>query len=86
MWLDAAPYLAALLALGHVAHHAGVSARVAQRHVPLVRCDVLLDRLLKRLTLLLDALLHLVAQLLVDSKVLHLQLHVALLLRVNEIG
>ena len=86
MWLDAAPNLAALLALGHVARHGGVSARVAQRHVPLVGCNVLLNRLLKRLTLLLDALLHLIAQLLVDSKVLHLQLHVALLLRVNEVG
>ena len=86
MWLDAAPNLAALLALGHVALHGGVSASVAQRHVPLVRCNVLLNRLLKCLTLLLDALLHLIAQLLVDSKVLHLQLHVALLLRVNEVG
>ena len=68
-----------------MARHGVVSAGVAQGHVPLVSGHVLLDRMLKRFPLLLDALLHLVSQLLIDSEVLHLQLHVALLLSVDQV-
>ena len=83
--LDAAPDLAARLALGHVARYAVIAAGDAEGHVPVIRGHVLLNRLLERLSLLLNALFHFGAQLLIDPKVLHLKLHIALFLRVNEI-
>ena len=48
--------------------------------------DVLINGVLQSLALLKNAVLHLAAQLVVDLEVLHLELHIALLLRVNELG
>ena len=81
--LDAASDLTTHLALGHVTHRAVVSPSIIQLHVTVVSRHVLLNRVLERLSLLLNAHLHLGSQLLVDPEVLHLKFHVTLFLRID---
>jgi len=79
--------LAPGLALGHVREKTVTADRVITNGevVSFFNSDVLADRLLQRLTLFEDAVFHFPTQLMIDFKVLHLQLHTTLLLCVDQL-
>ena len=71
-------------ALSQISCHIDANGSLAQNIVTLLGCYIVLNGLLERLTLLMNAHFHFAAQFLIDFKVLDLKLAISFFLRIDK--